>query len=224
MAERGGLVGQRQETRAEFKAIAHETVPPTTAEGIDFLYLGSGLVKGIGPILAKKLVGRLEPDILVVIESRSFDSNRSMGSAQRRERIAHAWQEAKQVREIDAVPAQPRREHQPCGANLQDLRRAGNREGAEQSLHAGEGHLRDRLRDRRPDRPEGRDSSDSLNRARAGIDHVLLEATSDGHCALPLAKLKVAAVKLLEVLEGDSRAGVVADVHEWLPAAGGDRR
>ena len=27
---------------------------------------------------------------------------------------------------------------------------------------------------------------DSLNRARAGIDHVLLEATSDGHCALPL--------------------------------------
>ena len=58
-----------------------------------------------------------------------------------------------------AVPAQPRRQHQPSGANLQDLRRAGNREGAEQSLHAGERHLRDRLRDRRPDRPEGRDSS-----------------------------------------------------------------
>jgi exodeoxyribonuclease V alpha subunit len=43
---------------------------------------------------------------------------------------------------------------------------------------------------------------DSLNRARAGIDHVLLEATSDGHCALPLGKLKLAAVKLLEVPEG----------------------
>src|SRR5207245_716240 len=42
---------------------------------------------------------------------------------------------------------------------------------------------------------------DSLNRARAGIDHVLLEATSDGHCALPLAKLKLSAVKLLEVQE-----------------------
>ena len=42
---------------------------------------------------------------------------------------------------------------------------------------------------------------DSLNRARAGIDHVLLEATSDGHCALPLGKLKLAAVKLLEVQE-----------------------
>jgi len=42
---------------------------------------------------------------------------------------------------------------------------------------------------------------DSINRARAGIDHVLLEATSDGHCALPLEKLKLAAVKLLEVPE-----------------------
>ncbi len=39
---------------------------------------------------------------------------------------------------------------------------------------------------------------DSPNRARAGIDHVLLGATSEGHCALPLEKLKVAAVKLLE--------------------------
>src|SRR5437588_3621750 len=43
---------------------------------------------------------------------------------------------------------------------------------------------------------------DSLNRARAGIDHVLLEATSDGHCALPLEKLKLAALKLLGVEEG----------------------
>ena len=34
--------------------------------------------------------------------------------------------------------------------------------------------------------------------ARAGIDHVLLGATSEGHCALPLEKLKGAAVKLLE--------------------------
>jgi exodeoxyribonuclease V alpha subunit len=40
---------------------------------------------------------------------------------------------------------------------------------------------------------------DSQNRARAGIDHVLLGATSEGHCALPLEKLKAAAVKLLEV-------------------------
>ncbi|MDR3747091.1 MAG: helix-hairpin-helix domain-containing protein [Acidobacteriota bacterium] len=42
---------------------------------------------------------------------------------------------------------------------------------------------------------------DSLDRARAGIDHVLLEATLDGHCALPPQKLKLTAVKLLEIPE-----------------------
>jgi ATP-dependent exoDNAse (exonuclease V) alpha subunit len=39
----------------QFKASTMKTVPPTTAEGIE-RYLGSGLAKGIGPILAKKLV------------------------------------------------------------------------------------------------------------------------------------------------------------------------
>jgi len=40
---------------------------------------------------------------------------------------------------------------------------------------------------------------DSQNRARAGIDHVPLGATSVGHCALPLEKLRAAAVKLQDV-------------------------
>ena len=37
-------------------------MPPTTAEGIE-RYLGSGLVKGIGPILAKKLVGQFGAEV-----------------------------------------------------------------------------------------------------------------------------------------------------------------
>jgi exodeoxyribonuclease V alpha subunit len=45
-------------------------------------------------------------------------------------------------------------------------------------------------------------SKDSQNRARAGIDHVLLAATSEGHCALPLEKLKTATVKLPKVPVG----------------------
>jgi hypothetical protein len=43
---------------------------------------------------------------------------------------------------------------------------------------------------------------DSLNRASAGIDHVLLEATTEGHCALPVVQLTASAVKLLEVGAG----------------------
>src|SRR3981189_151528 len=41
----------------QFKARTMKTVPPTTVEGIE-RYLSSGLVKGIGPVLAKKLVQR----------------------------------------------------------------------------------------------------------------------------------------------------------------------
>ena len=44
----------------QFMATTMKTVPPTTVEGIE-RYLSSGLVKGIGPVLAKKLVGRSEP-------------------------------------------------------------------------------------------------------------------------------------------------------------------
>ena len=84
----------------QFKASTMKTVPPTTAEGIE-RYLASGLVKGIGPILAKKLVVRFGAEVLVVIEKRPAELQTVDGiGPKRRERIAHAWLEAKQVREI----------------------------------------------------------------------------------------------------------------------------
>jgi ATP-dependent exoDNAse (exonuclease V) alpha subunit len=49
---------------------------------------------------------------------------------------------------------------------------------------------------------------DSLARASAGIDHVLLEATTEGHCALPVAQLTASAVKLLAVGEGTVEQGL----------------
>src|SRR5271169_5060471 len=45
----------------QFKASTLKTVPPTTVEGIE-RYLGSGLVKGIGPVLASKLVEKFGTD------------------------------------------------------------------------------------------------------------------------------------------------------------------
>jgi len=84
----------------QFKASSMKTVPPTTVAGIE-RYLASGLVKGIGPVLAKKLVGRFGAEVLIVIETRTAKLQLVDGiGPKRRERIAQAWREAKQVREI----------------------------------------------------------------------------------------------------------------------------
>jgi ATP-dependent exoDNAse (exonuclease V) alpha subunit len=77
-----------------FKASTMKTVPPTTAEGI-VRYFGSGLVKGIGHILAKKLVGRFGAEVLAVIENRSAELQFVDGiGPKRRERIAHGLRSA----------------------------------------------------------------------------------------------------------------------------------
>jgi exodeoxyribonuclease V alpha subunit len=89
-----------KERGLQFKAKSVKTEPPTTVDGIE-RYLGGGSVKGIGPVLAKKLVERFGAEVLGIIETRAADLESVDGiGPKRRERIAHAWQEAKQVREI----------------------------------------------------------------------------------------------------------------------------
>jgi exodeoxyribonuclease V alpha subunit len=185
----------------QFKATSMKTVPPTTAEGIE-RYLGSGLVKGIGPILAKKLVGRFGADVLAVIEKRPADLQSVDGiGPKRRERIAHAWQEAKQVREImlflhsyGVSTSRAVRIFKTYGDQAIEKVR-GNPYMLAKDIYGIGFATADQIA-QKVGIPR-----DSINRAKAGIDHVLLEATSDGHCALPLGKLKLAAMKLLEVPE-----------------------
>jgi exodeoxyribonuclease V alpha subunit len=185
----------------QFKAAMMKTVPPTTAEGIE-RYLGSGLVKGIGPILAKKLVGRFGAEVLAVIENRAADLQSVDGiGPKRQERIALAWQEAKQVREImlflhchGVSTSRAVRIFKMYGE--QAIEKVQNNPYMLAKDIYGIGFATADQIAQKVGIPR-----DSLNRAKAGIDHVLLEATSDGHCALPLAKLKLAVVKLLEVPE-----------------------
>src|SRR6516165_4081144 len=186
----------------QFKATTLKSVPPSTAEGIE-RYLGSGLVKGIGPILAKKLVGRFGVEVLAVIESRPSDLLLVDGiGPKRRERIAHAWQEAKQAREImlflhshGVSTSRAVRIFKTYGEQAIGKVRD-NPYALAKDIHGIGFATADQIA-QKVGIPK-----DSINRAKAGIDHVLLEATSDGHCALPLGKLKTAAVKLLEVQEG----------------------
>ena len=62
----GVWVNDRQHGQ-QFKAISLKIVPPTTLEGIE-KYLGSGMVKGIGPHFAKKLVKAFGEEAFDVIE------------------------------------------------------------------------------------------------------------------------------------------------------------
>src|SRR5215469_9700775 len=185
----------------QLKAQLMKTVPPTTVEGIE-RYLSSGLVKGIGPVLAKKLVGRFGAEVLGVIENRVTELQSVDGiGPKRQERIAHAWQEAKQVREImlflhshGVSTSRAVRIFKTYGEQAIEKVRSNPYMLAKDIYGIGfatADQIAQKIGIPR----------DSLDRARAGIDHVLLEATSEGHCALPLEKLKLTAAKLLETPE-----------------------
>ena len=61
-------------------------------------YLGSGMVKGIGPIFAKRLVGKFGAEVLAVIEERWADLELVEGiGPKRRQRIVQAWAEGKRI-------------------------------------------------------------------------------------------------------------------------------
>jgi exodeoxyribonuclease V alpha subunit len=84
----------------QFKADELKTTPPHTAQGIA-KYLGSGLIKGIGPTYAKRIVEIFGDRTLDVIDqSPTFLSEVKGIGPQRLERIRQSWQEQKGVRSI----------------------------------------------------------------------------------------------------------------------------
>jgi exodeoxyribonuclease V alpha subunit len=84
----------------QFKAAELRCTPPHTIEGIE-KYLGSGLVKGIGPHFAKKIVAVFgERTLQVIDESPAFLKEVKGIGPQRIQRIRESWQEQKAVRDI----------------------------------------------------------------------------------------------------------------------------
>jgi exodeoxyribonuclease V alpha subunit len=182
----------------QFKAKILKAIPPTTSEGVE-RYLASGFVKGIGPVLAKKLVTCFGADVLGVIGDNPAKLQTVDGiGPKRRERIARAWHEGMQIREIMLFLHS---HGVSTGRAVRIYKTYGEQaiEKVQENPYTlakdiyGIGFATADLIAHSVGIPK-----DSQNRARAGIDHVLLGATSEGHCALPLEKLKAAAVKLLE--------------------------
>ena len=107
----------------QFQVEVCEQALPATAAGIR-RYLGSGLVKGIGPRLAERIVARFGADTLDVIENhperlREVPDIGAKRIGHDRPRLGGA--EAGQG--DHALPARPRRQHQPGGQDLQAVRR-----------------------------------------------------------------------------------------------------
>ena len=91
---------QDREFGLQFRAEMLNSTAPTTREGIE-KYLGSGMVKGIGPVYAKKLVDKFGEQIFEVIEAQSARLEEIDGiGPKRRQRIKEAWAEQKIIRNI----------------------------------------------------------------------------------------------------------------------------
>lgn len=84
----------------QFKAEAVRTVLPATIAGLE-KYLGSGLIKGIGPVTAKRIVRKFGLDTLRVIEETPQRLHEVLGVGRKRvDLITRAWAEQQKIKEV----------------------------------------------------------------------------------------------------------------------------
>ncbi len=84
----------------QIKVTSYESVIPATAKGIE-RYLGSGLIKGIGPVMAKRIVAQFGVETLDVIENSIPRLKEVDGIGDKRIRmIQNAWAEQKEIKEV----------------------------------------------------------------------------------------------------------------------------
>jgi len=185
----------------QFKANELKIVPPTTLEGIE-KYLGSGMVKGIGPHFAKKLVKAFGVDVFEVIEQTPERLQELDGiGPKRRQKVTSAWAEQKAIRDIMVFlqshgvgTSRSVRIYKTYGDEAIDKVRE-NPYRLALDIHGIGFKTADTLAQRLGIGPQ------SLIRAQAGVRHVLQEWSGDGHCAAFRDKLVEMAVQLLEIPE-----------------------
>ena len=183
----------------QFRARFLKTSEPTSVEGIE-KYLASGMIRGIGPAYAKKLLRAFGQKVFEVIETRADRLREVDGIGPVRAGwIVGAWAEQKVVREIMVFlhshgvgAARAVRIYKTYGADAvqvmsenpyrlaRDIRGIGFKTADDIAMKLGV-------------------EKTAMIRVRAGISYALTEAMDEGHCGLPAAELVPLAQKLLEV-------------------------
>lgn len=192
----------------QFQAEVLRAVPPGTAEGMR-KYLGSGLIRGIGPAMASRLVAAFGDGVFQVIENRPEELTRVEGiGPARRDLIVRAWGEQARIRDImvflhghGVSTGRAFRIYRTYGDRAVELIRADPYRLARDI--PGIGFLSaDRIASSLLIAP------DSVLRGSAGLDHVLRRKTEQGHCAADRDELLRETAELLGT-SPDSAAGAL---------------
>ncbi|MEU3599378.1 ATP-dependent RecD-like DNA helicase [Streptomyces sp. NPDC006798] len=223
-----GRWGSHPQYGKQFTVENYTTVLPATIQGIR-RYLGSGLIKGIGPRIAERIVDHFGTETLEVIEQEPARLVEVPGLGPKRTRlIGSAWEEQKAIKEVmvflqgvgvsTSVAVRIYKKYED--ASISVVRNQPYRLAADVW---GIGFLTaDRIA-QAVGIPH-----DSPERVKAGLQYALSQSTDQGHCFLPEERLIADAVKLLQVDTGlviDCLGELAADeegvVRERLPGPEG---
>ncbi|MBB5827683.1 SF1B family DNA helicase RecD2 [Micromonospora carbonacea] len=206
-----GRWGSHPKYGRQFEVHQCTTVLPATVQGIE-RYLGSGLIKGIGPKMAARIVAAFGVDTLRVIEEEPGRLIEVHGLGRKRTAaIGAAWQEQKAIKEVMVFL-------QGVGVSTSHAVRIFKQYGDESiavvrddpyRLAADVWGIGFRTADniaKAVGIPH-----DSPQRVRAGIRYTLSEAADGGHCYLPEPNLVADAAAILEV-PADLVAAGLADL------------
>ncbi|MFJ6485741.1 MULTISPECIES: SF1B family DNA helicase RecD2 [unclassified Streptomyces] len=209
-----GRWGSHPQYGKQFTVENYQTVLPATIQGIR-RYLGSGLIKGIGPKIADRIVEHFGTDTLDVIEGEPKRLIEVPGLGPKRTKmIGAAWEEQKAIKEVMvflqgvgvSTSIAVRIYKKYADASISVVKNQPYRLAADVW---GIGFLTaDRIA-QAVGIPH-----DSPERVKAGLQYALSQSTDQGHCFLPEDRLIADGVKLLQVDTGlviDCLAELAAD-------------
>jgi exodeoxyribonuclease V alpha subunit len=221
-----GRWGSHPRYGRQFQVHSYTTVLPATIQGIR-AYLGSGMIKGIGPGMAERMVAHFGTGILDVIEHQPGRLIEVHGLGPKRtKKIADAWQEQKAIKEVMvflsgvgvSTSLAVRIYKKYAGASIAVVRHEPFRLASEVW---GIGFKTADTIAQAVGIPH-----DSPQRIQAGLQYTLSEAADDGPCYLPEPNLIRDAAKILQVgteLIGpclDELVAAEGAVREPVPAGG----